>query len=40
MERAGKQAGIVGGQAKGKPMEGVCKVYPLDRLVTLHLRGI
>ena len=29
--------GIIGGQGQGKPREGVCKVYPVDNLVTLPL---
>ena len=29
--------GIMVGQGRGKPREGVCKVYPVDNLVTLPL---
>ena len=36
-ESAGKHAEIIRGQGHGKPMEGVCNVYPVDNLVTLHL---
>ena len=36
-ESAGKFATIIRGQGQGKPMEGVCNVYPVDNLVTLHL---